>query len=68
MAFLCCLWVPREQNAVGVYNISDLSSPVMTQILPTGKAPEGLLALENEGLFITSNEKDVVNSISIFKF
>ena len=63
------LFVGAERaNAVGVYNISDLSSPVMTQILPTGKAPEGLLALENEGLFITSNEKDAVNSISIFKF
>ena len=63
------LFVGAERaNAVGVYNISDLSSPVMTQILPTGKAPEGLLALENQGLFITSNEKDAVNSISIFKF
>jgi len=63
------LFVGAERaNAVGVYDISNLSSPVMTQILPTGKAPEGLLTLEEEGLFITSNEKDPVNSISIFKF
>ena len=63
------LFVGAERaNAVGVYDITDLSAPKMLQILPTGKAPEGLLALEEEGLFITSNEKDAVNSLSIFKF
>ena len=63
------LFVGAERaNAVGVYDITDLSAPKLLQILPTGKAPEGLLALEDEGLFITSNEKDAKNSISIFKF
>ena len=63
------LFVGAERaNAVGVYDITNLSAPKMTQILPTGKAPEGLLVLEEEGLFITSNEKDTVNSLSIFKF
>jgi hypothetical protein len=63
------LFVGAERaNAVGVYDITDLSAPKLLQILPTGKAPEGLLALEDEGLFITSNEKDAKNSISIFEF
>jgi hypothetical protein len=58
----------ERANAVGVYDATNLSAPELLQILPTGKAPEGLLTLENEGLFITSNEKDAKNSISIFKF
>ena len=63
------LFVGAERaNAVGVYDITNLSAPKLLQILPTGKAPEGLLALDDEGLFITSNEKDAKNSISIFKF
>ena len=58
----------ERANAVGVYDATDLTAPKLIQILPTGKAPEGLLALDDEGLFITSNEKDAKNSISIFKF
>ena len=58
----------ERANAVGVYDATNLSAPKLLQILPTGKAPEGLLALEDEGLFITSNEKDPKNSLSIFKF
>ena len=58
----------ERANAVGVYDATNLSAPKLLQILPTGKAPEGLLALEEEGLFITSNEKDAKNSLSIFKF
>ena len=58
----------ERANAVGVYDATNLSAPELLQILPTGKAPEGLLALEDEGLFITSNEKDAKNSLSIFKF
>ena len=58
----------ERANAIGVYDATNLSAPELLQILPTGKAPEGLLALEEEGLFITSNEKDAKNSLSIFKF
>ena len=58
----------ERANAVGVYDATNLSAPKLLQILPTGKAPEGLLTLEDEGLFITSNEKDAKNSLSIFKF
>ena len=58
----------ERANAIGVYDATNLSAPELLQILPTGKAPEGLLVLEDEGLFITSNEKDAKNSLSIFKF
>lgn len=55
-------------NAVGVYDVSNLSAPQLLQILPTGKAPEGLVAIPERRLFVTSNEKDTKNSLSIFKF
>ena len=55
-------------NAVGVYDVSNLSAPQLLQILPTGKAPEGLVAIPERRLFVTSNEKDAKNSLSIFKF
>ena len=63
------LFVGAERvDAVGVYDISDLSNPKLLQILPTGKAPEGLVAIPERRLFVTSNEKDANNSLSIFKF
>ena len=58
----------ERANAVGVYDVSNLSAPQLLQILPTGKAPEGLVAIPERRLFVTSNEKDAKNSLSIFKF
>ena len=58
----------ERANAVGVYDVSNLSAPELLQILPTGKAPEGLVAIPERRLFVTSNEKDAKNSLSIFKF
>ena len=54
-------------NAVGVYDATDLSNPVLEQILPTGIGPEGLVAIENRNLFISANEVDTKNSITIYK-
>ena len=63
------LFVGAERaNAVGVYDATDLTAPKLLQILPTGKAPEGLVAIPERNLFVTSNEKDANNSLSIFKF
>lgn len=50
---------------VAVYGLDDEAKPVFVQILPTGDAPEGLLALPGRNLFLTSNEDD--GSISIFE-
>ena len=58
----------ERANAVGVYDVSNLSDPQLLQILPTGKAPEGLVAIPERRLFVTSNEGDAKNSLSIFKF
>jgi alkaline phosphatase len=49
----------ERANAVGVYDVSNLSAP---------KLPEGLVAIPERRLFVTSNEKDAKNSLSIFKF
>jgi hypothetical protein len=51
-------------DAVLVYGFEDERAPVLLQILPTGDAPEGLLALQARGLFLTSNEDD--GTISVF--
>jgi hypothetical protein len=58
----------ERANAVGVYDVSNLSAPQLLQILPTGIAPDGLVAIPERRLFVTSNEKDAKNSLSIFKF
>ena len=63
------LFVGAERvAAVGVYDISDLSNPELIDILSVGKRPEGLLAIPDRRLFISANEKDAKNSLSIFKF
>ncbi|MFP5334109.1 MAG: hypothetical protein ACLGIV_02240 [Actinomycetes bacterium] len=51
-------------DAVLVYDLSDESAPVLLQVLPTGDAPEGLLAVPSRGLLLASNEDD--GTISVF--
>jgi hypothetical protein len=55
---------------VGVYDDTDLSNPILKQILPSGIAPEGLKAIPSRNLFVTSNEKDkkVRGNLTIFQF
>tara|TARA_S200000501_G_scaffold272559_1_gene256338 strand:- start:116 stop:1372 length:1257 start_codon:yes stop_codon:yes gene_type:complete len=63
------LFVGAERvAAVGVFDISDLSNPELIEILPVGERPEGLVAIPNRRLFISANEKDAKNSLSIFKY
>ena len=52
-------------DAVLVYDIADETQPQLLQVLPTGEAPEGLLAIQRQHLFVTSNEDD--GTISIFQ-
>lgn len=52
-------------DAVLVYRIGDETAPRLVQVLQTGEAPEGLLAVRRQQLFLTSNEDD--GTISIFK-
>lgn len=59
------LFVGSERGSyVGVYQLADERAPEFVQLLPTGVAPEGLLAIPSRGLFVTSNEGD--GTLSIF--
>jgi hypothetical protein len=49
---------------VAVYSLADETQPKFRQLLPTGNGPEGLLAIPQRNLFVTSNEND--GTLSIF--
>lgn len=53
---------------VGVYELknNDHATPRLLQILPTGDRPEGVLAIPQRNLFVTSNEGD--GTISVFSY
>jgi DNA-binding beta-propeller fold protein YncE len=51
-------------DAVLVYEHGRDAAPQLLQVLPTGDAPEGLLAIESRELFLASNEDD--GSISVY--
>jgi hypothetical protein len=56
---LALLMVNSERaNLVFVYEVSDVRSPVLLQILPAGKAPEGSFAIPSRNLFVVACEKD----------
>ncbi|MEF2551163.1 esterase-like activity of phytase family protein [Aurantimonas sp. A2-1-M11] len=46
-------------SLVGVYELGD-GDPVLTQLLPSGIAPEGAIAIPSRNLLVTSNEADLV--------
>jgi hypothetical protein len=50
---------------VAVYDITNETQPKLLQLLPTGDAPEGLLAIPARNLFVTSNEGN--GTISIYE-
>ena len=53
------LFVMSERGSVvGVYRMNGLT-PVLTQILPSGIAPEGIKAIPSRGLLVTANEADL---------
>ncbi|MGY1847488.1 choice-of-anchor I domain-containing protein [Blastococcus sp. SYSU DS1021] len=52
-------------DAVLVYDLADEGAPELLQVLSTGEAPEGLLAVKRGHLFLTSNEDD--GTISLFQ-
>jgi len=43
-----------------------LTNPQLVAILPTGVGPEGLVAIPHRGLFISANEVDTENSVTIY--
>ena len=47
-------------SVVGVYDLTNPAAPVLTQILPSGISPEGMVAIPSRALFATANELDLV--------
>lgn len=55
------LFVGSERgNAIGVYDVADPTQPKLRQILPSGIAPEGLVAIPSRNLLASANEADLV--------
>ncbi|MBR9837722.1 MAG: esterase-like activity of phytase family protein [Rhodobacteraceae bacterium] len=50
----------ERASVVGVYDMTDPANPVLKQILPSGIAPEGAVAIPSRNLFVTANEADLV--------
>ncbi len=47
-------------SVVGVYDMTDPASPVLTQLLPSGIGPEGAVAIPERNLFVVANEVDLI--------
>ncbi|RVU86532.1 alkaline phosphatase [Leucothrix sargassi] len=47
-------------SAVAVYDLTNPSKPVLKQMLPSGIAPEGIVAIPSRNLLVTANEADLV--------
>jgi hypothetical protein len=46
-------------SIVGIYDVTDPANPVLAQLLPSGMAPEGAVAIPERGLLVTANEADL---------
>ncbi|PIL21921.1 alkaline phosphatase [Puniceibacterium antarcticum] len=50
----------ERASVIGVYDMSDPASPVLKQILPSGIAPEGVVAIPQRNLLVSANESDLI--------
>lgn len=50
----------ERASVIGVYDVTDPSAPVLTQILPSGISPEGMVAIPARNLLASANEVDLV--------
>ncbi|QBY01525.1 esterase-like activity of phytase family protein [Rhodophyticola sp. CCM32] len=48
----------ERASVVGVYDVTDLAVPVLTQLLPSGIGPEGYVTIPSRNLLISANEVD----------
>jgi DNA-binding beta-propeller fold protein YncE len=51
---------------IAVYDLTDETTPRFVQLLPTGDAPEGLLAIPQRNLFVVASEGD--GSLTLYEF
>lgn len=47
-------------SVVAVYDMTDPAAPLLKQLLPSGIAPEGIVAIPERNLLVTANEADLV--------
>lgn len=50
----------ERASTVSVYDVTDAAHPTFKQLLPSGIAPEGVIAIPSRNLFITANEADLI--------
>jgi hypothetical protein len=50
----------ERASVVGVYDVTDPAAPVLKQILPSGIAPEGYVAIPSRNLMVSANEADLI--------
>jgi sugar lactone lactonase YvrE len=50
----------ERASVVGVYDVTDPTAPVLKQLLPSGIAPEGYIAIPSRNLLVSANEADLV--------
>jgi len=63
----------ERSNFVAVYDVSDVTAPVIRQILPTTPGPEGVLAIPARDLLVISSEEDAADdrvraSVSVYGY
>ncbi|TGN67422.1 esterase-like activity of phytase family protein [Paracoccus liaowanqingii] len=51
--------VSERGSIIGVYDVTDPAAPRLSQLLPSGISPEGIVALPERNLLITANEADL---------
>ena len=51
--------VSERGSLIGVYDATDPTAPRLTQLLPSGISPEGIVALPARNLLVTANEADL---------
>ena len=55
------IFIGSERGSiVGVYDATDPAKPVLKQLLPSGIAPEGIVAIPDRNLLVTANEADLI--------
>lgn len=68
------LFIASERaSIITVYDLSTPNAPALKQLLPTGAAPEGVLAIPSRDLLVTASESDsredaVRSSVSLYAY
>ncbi|WP_420824296.1 esterase-like activity of phytase family protein [Tropicibacter alexandrii] len=50
----------ERSSTISVYDVTDPANPVFTQLLPSGIAPEGAIAIPERNLLAVANEADLI--------